>query len=45
MCEGGIINSWPSSAGGPLWAFKVSIYMRRIVDFSTYMKYTEYYSS
>ena len=32
-----------SDRGSPV-PFKVSIYMRGIVDFSTYMEYIEYYS-
>ena len=45
MCEGEYINVSVIVLGSPTRTFKVSIYMRGIVDFSTYMEYIEYYSS
>jgi len=44
MCEGGYINGEPESKRGSPYGFKVSIYMRGIVVFSTYIGYIEYYS-
>ena len=45
MCEGGCIYLSTMSRGAPPRTFKVSIYMRGIVDFSTDLEYIEYFPS